>query len=166
MSPEQAIGDRQIDARTDIYSLGALSYEMLAGEPPHSGTTAQAIIAKLMTEDPRPIMALRRSVPLHVEATVQRALQKLPADRFATAQEFADALRGKTVLTSVPTRADTRSFGRWRISADRVGGGRDERSGVGTVTRANGTGTDAARRIYARSSRQRGARCLDGLGFI
>ena len=103
MSPEQATGDRNIDARTDIYSLGALTYEMLAGEPPHSGNSAQAIIAKLMIEDPRPIATLRRSVPPHVDAAVRCALEKLPADRFATAKDFADALNGKT--SALPSKA-------------------------------------------------------------
>ncbi|HMC56397.1 MAG TPA: protein kinase [Gemmatimonadaceae bacterium] len=95
MSPEQATGDRAVDVRTDIYSLGALTYEMLAGEPPHSGPTAQSIIAKLMTEEVRPITVLRRSVPLHVDAAVRRALEKLAADRFGSAAQFADALEGK-----------------------------------------------------------------------
>jgi eukaryotic-like serine/threonine-protein kinase len=92
MSPEQATGDRGIDGRTDIYSLGAITYEMLAGEPPHVGATAQAIIARLMTEDPRPLHTVRRTIPPYVDAAVQRALEKLPADRFATAHDFADAL--------------------------------------------------------------------------
>ena len=95
MSPEQATGDRAVDARTDIYSLGAMTYEMLTGEPPHSGTTAQAIIARLMTEEVRPLTVLRRSVPPHVDAAVRHALEKLAADRFATASEFALALQGK-----------------------------------------------------------------------
>ena len=95
MSPEQATGDRAVDGRTDIYSLGAMTYEMLTGEPPHSGGTAQAIIAKLMTEDVRPLTVLRRSVPSHVDAAVRRALEKLAADRFATAGEYALALQGK-----------------------------------------------------------------------
>ncbi|MBL8998834.1 MAG: serine/threonine protein kinase, partial [Gemmatimonadetes bacterium] len=95
MSPEQATGDRAVDARTDIYSLGAMTYEMLTGEAPHSGGTAQAIIAKLMTEEVRPLQVLRRSVPPHVDATVRHALEKLAADRFATAGEFALALQGK-----------------------------------------------------------------------
>ena len=95
MSPEQATGDRSIDARTDIYSLGAVTYEMFAGEPPHSGTTAQAIIARLMTEDPRPLTAVRRNVPAYIDAAVGCALEKLPADRFATAKEFSDALQGR-----------------------------------------------------------------------
>ena len=92
MSPEQATGDRVIDARTDVYSLGALTYEMLAGEPPHSGITAQAIVARLLTEPVRGIRGSRPSVPVHVEEAVMRALEKLPADRWRTTQEFADHL--------------------------------------------------------------------------
>jgi len=95
MSPEQATGDRAIDGRTDIYSLAAMTYEMLAGEPPHNAPTAQAVIAKLMTEEPRPVSALRRATPTYVDEALQRALEKLPADRFGTAREFADALQGK-----------------------------------------------------------------------
>ena len=94
MSPEQATGDRVIDGRTDIYSLAAMTYEMLTGEPPHTGTSAQAIIAKLMTEDVRPLTVLRRAVPPHVDAAVRHGLEKLAADRFATAGEFAAALTG------------------------------------------------------------------------
>ena len=95
MSPEQATGDRDVDARTDVYSLGAMTYEMLTGEPPHSGTTAQAIIARLMTEEVRPLTVLRPSVPPHVDASVRHALEKLAADRFATAGEYGQALQGK-----------------------------------------------------------------------
>ena len=93
MSPEQATGDRAVDGRTDIYSLGALTYEMLTGEAPHVGATAQAIIAKLMTEEVRPLTVLRRTVPPAVDNAVRHALEKLPADRFATANDFAVALR-------------------------------------------------------------------------
>ncbi len=102
MSPEQATGDRAIDSRTDIYSLGAIVYEMLAGEPPHVGGSAQAIIAKLMTEEVRPVTVLRRTVPPHVDAAVRHALQKLAADRFATAGDFAAALNGTRVV-ALPT---------------------------------------------------------------
>src|ERR687883_1313195 len=98
MSPEQATGDRAIDGRTDIYSLGAMLYEMLTGEPPHTGTTAQAIIARVLTEKPRSLRTVRPAVPLHVEAAVERALEKLPADRWQTAGAFCDALNGKSEL--------------------------------------------------------------------
>jgi len=94
MSPEQATGDRAIDGRTDLYSLAAVLYEMLTGEAPHTGTTAQAIIARVLTDKPRSVRATREMVPLHVEAAIERALAKLPADRFATAKEFAQALGG------------------------------------------------------------------------
>ncbi|MCX5756103.1 MAG: protein kinase [Gemmatimonadetes bacterium] len=94
MSPEQATGDRVIDARTDIYSLAAMTYEMLTGEPPHTGTSAQAIIAKLMIEDVRPLTVLRRAVPPHVDAAVRHGLEKLAADRFEKAGDFAAALTG------------------------------------------------------------------------
>jgi serine/threonine-protein kinase len=93
MSPEQATGDREVDARSDIYSLAAVCYEMLTGEPPHSGKTAQAIIARVLTEKPDSTRVMRDTVPPHVDAAVLKALSKLPADRFATAGEFAEALK-------------------------------------------------------------------------
>ena len=95
MSPEQATGDRAIDARTDVYSLGAVTYEMLTGDPPHTGSSSQAVIARLLTEKPRAVRVTRPNVPAHVEAAVERALEKLPADRFASARELADALTGR-----------------------------------------------------------------------
>jgi serine/threonine-protein kinase len=90
-------------------------YEMLGGEPPHSGSTGQAIIAKLMTENPRRLTSLRRSVPPHVEAAVHRGLEKLPADRWSSAREFAEALRGArpvAVMLGAP-----RQTGIWIASA-------------------------------------------------
>ncbi len=105
MSPEQASGDRVIDGRSDIYSLAAMTYEMIAGEAPHSGNTAQAIIAKLMTQEPQPLSTLRNSAPVHVEIAVAKALAKLPADRYSTAREFADALEGKGLTLAQATLA-------------------------------------------------------------
>ena len=92
MSPEQAMGEREISARSDLYALGCVTYEMLTGEPPFTGPTAQAIVARIMTEEPRPIAPQRSTVPPEVEEAVLTALAKLPADRFATAAEFAAAL--------------------------------------------------------------------------
>ena len=88
MSPEQATGDRDVDARSDIYSLGAMVYEMLTGDPPHLGSTMQAIISKVLTETPAPISHTRDLVPTNVEAAVARALAKTPADRFSSAADF------------------------------------------------------------------------------
>ena len=93
MSPEQATGDRQLDARTDIYSLGCVLYEMLTGDPPHTASTAQGIIARVLTDKPRDVRATRETVPVQVAAAVDRALEKIPADRWPTAAQFCDALR-------------------------------------------------------------------------
>ena len=102
MSPEQAMGEREITARSDVYALGAVTYEMLTGDPPFTGSTAQAIVARVVTESPRPLTAQRHTIPSQVEAAVLTALEKLPADRFASAQEFGDALhgRGGTLVTA------------------------------------------------------------------
>ena len=98
MSPEQATGERTIDARSDIYALGAVTYEMLAGEPPFSGPSVQVIVARLLADAPRLITAQRKAVPAHVEAAVLRALEKLPADRFAQASAFAAALDSTSMV--------------------------------------------------------------------
>ena len=92
MSPEQATGERDLDARSDIYSLGAVTYEMLAGEPPVTGPSQRAMIAKLMTERPTPLRVVRDVVPRSLDDAVMRALAKAPTDRFSSAREFADAL--------------------------------------------------------------------------
>ncbi len=105
MSPEQAMGERTIDARSDIYALGAMTYEMLAGDAPFTGGSVQAIVAKVLTEKPTPLHTLRDTVPGHIEAAVLTALAKLPADRFASAAEFASALGASpTVATTLGAR--------------------------------------------------------------
>ncbi|HEY7505170.1 MAG TPA: protein kinase [Gemmatimonadales bacterium] len=106
MSPEQAAADKSVDARTDIYSLGIVLYEMLAGEPPFAAPTAQAMIARRMMESPRPLREVRETVPEGVAQAAVRALAKSPADRFATAAEFARALEeSSTTATPVHTQA-------------------------------------------------------------
>jgi serine/threonine-protein kinase len=116
MSPEQAMGERAITARSDIYSLGVVTYEMLAGEPPFTGPTVQAIVARVMAEEPRSLATQRRSVPPHVAAAVSRALEKVPADRFASAHEFADALNNPsfTPPTTLATLGRSGSSNRQR----------------------------------------------------
>jgi serine/threonine protein kinase len=122
MAPEQAMGERAIDGRADIYALGAVTYEMLVGEAPFTGPSVQAIVARVMTETPRPLTGQRRSVPANVNAAVLKALEKLPADRFTSAAEFSRALvtsdfGGKAIVGSeadatVPNAGVTRNNAR------------------------------------------------------
>jgi tetratricopeptide (TPR) repeat protein len=112
MSPEQATGDPRVDGRTDVYALGCVLYEMLAGEPPYTGPTAQAIIAKRMVERIPRIRTIRESVPEEMERAISRALAKTPADRFGTAPEFAEAL---SQPASAPLRRRSVAIGgHWR----------------------------------------------------
>ncbi len=92
MSPEQATADREITGRADVYSLASVLYEMLTGDPPHTGSTAQQIIMKIITEPAAAVTKVRKNVPPNVAAAVAQALEKLPADRFESAKAFADAL--------------------------------------------------------------------------
>ncbi|HWA15712.1 MAG TPA: protein kinase, partial [Gemmatimonadales bacterium] len=110
MSPEQALAERHLTPRSDIFSLGCVTYEMLVGNPPFSGASAQAIVARVMTEPPASIRQVRDRVPPAVEAAVLAALAKAPADRPASAAEFAAALNpqpGDTGTTQVPTPSRT-----------------------------------------------------------
>jgi len=93
MSPEQATAEKEITARSDVYSLASMLYEMLTGNPPHTGASAQQIIMKIITETPVSVLAARRTVPPHVADAIAQALEKLPADRFASAADFARALQ-------------------------------------------------------------------------
>ena len=107
MSPEQAMGERVIDTRSDVYALGAVTYEMLVGEPPFTGPTVQAIVAKVMSAEPERPTLMRKSIPPHVEDAVLTALAKLPADRFASAADFAAALADGAPRHHTATRLRT-----------------------------------------------------------
>ncbi|MBS1241112.1 MAG: protein kinase, partial [Gemmatimonadetes bacterium] len=100
MSPEQATAEKEISARSDVYSLASVLYEMLTGQPPHLGGSAQQIIMKIVTDVPRPVTELRKSVPPNVAAAVAKALEKLPADRFERASSFAGALANPAFHTT------------------------------------------------------------------
>ncbi len=121
MSPEQAAGEQNLDPRTDTYALGVVLYEMLTGQPPFTGLSAQAIFAQIMAEEPRPIVLKRKTVPPHIDAAVARALEKLPADRWQSAAQFAEALSGAGASSWARGRrmpaALSRSAIRWALSA-------------------------------------------------
>jgi serine/threonine-protein kinase len=104
MSPEQATAEKDLTKRSDIYSLGAVLYEMLTGNPPHVGSSAQQIIMRIVTEEPAPVTNTRKAVPPNVAAAVAKALEKLPADRFESAVNLAEALRNPA-FTFPTTRA-------------------------------------------------------------
>ncbi len=118
MSPEQATAEKELSNRADIYSLGSVLYEMLTGNPPHTGASAQQIIMKIVTEDAAPVTKLRKSVPPNVTEAVARALEKLPADRFESANAFAAALKDPSFRTTASQAAGPAGA---RSLADRAG---------------------------------------------
>jgi serine/threonine-protein kinase len=111
MAPEQAMGEKSVGPRAVIYALGAVTYEMLAGEPPFTGSTSQAIVAKMLTDEPVPPSRQRRSVSPLLEAAVLRALEKLPADRWPSAQAFAEAMTA--VHVALPSARSPRTRTSW-----------------------------------------------------
>jgi serine/threonine-protein kinase len=104
MSPEQATAEKEISARSDVYSLASVLYEMLAGQPPHLGGSAQQIIMKIIAEPVEPVTRYRKAVPPHVAAAVAMALEKLPADRFESAAAFAAALTNPALSSAATAR--------------------------------------------------------------
>src|SRR5437763_1837607 len=111
MSPEQGAGGEGLDGRSDVYSLACVLYEMLAGHPPFAGGTAQAILARHTVDPVPPLRTARATVPTAVEQALGRALAKLPADRYATALQFAEALGGPVPFVAAPARGGSRRLG-------------------------------------------------------
>jgi serine/threonine protein kinase len=109
MSPEQGAGEPRLDGRSDVFSLGCVVYEMLSGTPPFVGATAQAIQARRVADPVPPLRTVREAIPEPVEVAIERALAKVPADRFTTAAQFADALTGGSIAPKP----------RWRALGDR-----------------------------------------------
>ncbi len=155
MSPEQAMGEREITGRSDVYGLGCVLYEALAGEPPFTGPTAQAILARVLTEEPRPLLPQRHTIPPHVEAAILIALEKLPADRFPTAAAFAEALAdpgrahqpGGALAGAVPSAGRSR-WRRWILLASTGVAGALLGALVWGGLRAGGARSDPVHRHY------------------
>ena len=120
MSPEQAMGEREITARSDVYALACVTYEMLLGEPPFTGPTTQAIVARVLTERPGSLVARRQTVPVAIEKAIHTALQKLPADRFGSTTAFSAALAsaGSEAIVQTGTSEPTVRSGTYRLSED------------------------------------------------
>ncbi|HXI20258.1 MAG TPA: protein kinase, partial [Gemmatimonadales bacterium] len=116
MSPEQAAGDHDVDGRTDIYALGVCVYEMLTGRRPFTGLTARAVLNRILSDPPAPIAAERKTVPPHVEAAVLGALEKLPADRWQTATEFVEALKGTRPVHLARAGVPLQAAAPWALS--------------------------------------------------
>jgi serine/threonine-protein kinase len=120
MSPEQAVGEEIPTAASDVYSLGCVLYEMLTGDPPHTGSSAQAILGKILLADVTRPTKLRRTIPVNVEAAVLRALERLPADRFESAAALGAALVDKSFRHGVAVAASAGPVG-WRALAVAAG---------------------------------------------
>jgi serine/threonine-protein kinase len=110
MSPEQATAEKEISGRSDVYSLASVLYEMLAGQPPHIGGSAQQIIMKIIAEPVAAVTTLRKSVPPNVSAALTKALEKLPADRFENAKAFGDALANPSFASNATVASGAPSF--------------------------------------------------------
>jgi serine/threonine-protein kinase len=149
MSPEQAVGDRQLDGRSDLYSLGVLGYQMLTGRVPFEASNAMALLLKHVTERPRPIVDLRPDAPRAIRETIERAMMKAPEDRWPTAAALRDALSSPESLGAAwrteqrePVRyASPRPDGSRRVAAVGRSLARDEREPPPQALRVAGTAT-------------------------
>ena len=150
MSPEQAMGEKTVDGRTDLYSLGAVLYEMLSGEPPFAAPTGQALVAKILTDEPRPLTELRKSIPRHVDEATRQALEKVPADRFATAAEMSAALANPAFVRAAGVKSPATTLvgaaAAWRAVAIALGAAALVLAAVLVVTIVRGRRDDAPRR--------------------
>jgi serine/threonine-protein kinase len=145
MSPEQATGDSAVGPASDIYALACVLYEMLVGEPPFPGATAQAVLGKIIAGGPVAPTAQRPTIPPHVDAAIRKALEKLPADRFDTAQHFRDALADASFrygALEASTRVGVPAW--WRVSAIALGAATLVLLGL-LLTRDGGTSPGVAR---------------------
>ena len=143
MSPEQAMGERVITGRADIFSLGTILFEMLTGDPPFTGSTVAAIVARVMTEPTPSVIITRDTVPPGIAVALEKALAKLPADRFPTAAAFSDSLALPTVVTPLPARAATSESNRPWL--------RDWRSWIALAAAASGIAFWEQARLTART---------------
>ncbi|NNM31786.1 MAG: serine/threonine-protein kinase, partial [Gemmatimonadetes bacterium] len=182
MSPEQASGDTEVDARSDEYSLACVLYETLAGEAPHTGASAQAILAKVLTQAPPSVTASRDTVPVRVDMAIRKALSRLPADRFGSVSDFAEAIGGSgpvtwETLATETAGASDRPAGRrsarlaWGLVAVLAAAlfgvlwlGSDSRSGPVQVTRVTLDPTPAAEVSYGVGIAESGA-AVDALAI-
>jgi serine/threonine protein kinase len=113
MSPEQAAGDANVGATTDIHALGCVLYEMLVGEPPFGGSTSQVILGRIIAGEFAPVARQRPSIPMHVDAAVAKSLERVPADRFSSASRFAEALGNPAFTMPRRTTSPRRTTGMW-----------------------------------------------------
>ena len=144
MSPEQAVGGSRVDGRSDIYSLGCVLYEMLTGDPPFRGDTPEELVVKHLQDEPEPVQTRRAALPAEMQPLVALALAKNPADRYPTAQQFADAItRVQTGQHTTPASSrilPRRGIGRWRWVLPAAAVAAVIYAAVGSVTAQGGLG--------------------------
>ena len=152
MSPEQAAASRELDGRSDLYALGCVLYEMLAGQPPFVGATAQQLLARHAIDPVPPLRTVRATVPDGVEQSVMRALAKVPADRFPTAAEFA-AGAGRAARDGASSPPPTPALARPPLAARARGAGGGPRARAGGVPLVAAARRPRSTRTWSPSSR-------------